>query len=259
MITLAVTIHDPDAGLLWRIKKCLSSVQAFFDDVIVVATPQTHPDVLKYLREKKCIVDHRKKNMVGETYFRAFELGVEQKGSYIFACDFDRALHWIDRYPSELQQLVKKLRKSTGQKAEYIVCERTPRAYRTHHEALYTCEQIANRLVSNALHEKKQHDFMSGVCIASQKTGNTLLHYGPYAGIEHMAVWPLVLQEKGARLAYQAFEGLEWETPNQYREQVRRAGGVRQWRKQLSTLPEWKRRVGHIQQMIDGVIVAQQA
>ncbi len=257
MIVLAATLHDPHAGLLWRMKKCLTLVQALFDKVVVVVTPATHPDVLAYLKDAQCIVERRKKNVVGETYFRAFELGAQQEPGYIFACDFDRILHWVDRYPSELHQVVKKLQRSEKGRAEYIVCERTPRAYRTHHEALYTCEQIANRLVSNALGEKKQHDFLSGACIASQAAAKILLAYGgPYPGIEHMAVWPLVLQKKKVHVSYQAFEGLEWETPHQYREQVRRAGGVREWRKQLSTLTEWKRRVGHIQQMIDGIEVA---
>lgn len=256
MIILATSVHDPHAGLQWISDLHLTELQLLFDDVVLISSPFTNDDFLKKIKEAGVFVTKRKDNKVGKTYFESVKQGSEFHPDYLFYCDFDRILHWIHNSPAELKSLLKFLQRELKKKQpiDYIVCERTPQGYLQHHEALYETEQLPNHIISRAMGETKVHDFLSGAFIFSHEAAHIAQKHGGSEGYQFWGDWPLLLKQKKMKILYKQFHGLNWETPNQNREAVQLAGGVKKWREQLSTPSEWKRRTAMAREFVENII-----
>lgn len=256
MITLTTTIHDPHMGLKWISDLHIKELQELFDNFIIVSSPFTADEYLNELNELGIKVIKRKDNKIGKTYFEAVKQGYKTKADYIFYCDFDRILHWVHSYPTELKRFIKFLRDQTIQKKriDYIVCERTPEGYKKHHEALYETEQLPNKVISKKIGEKNFHDFLSGCFVFSHKAVTSAIEHEGSSGYQFFGEWPLMFKQKKVNILYKQFKGLEWETPNQNREAVEKAGGVEKWREILSTPEEWKKRVKMAREIVETIL-----
>jgi len=256
MILLATSIHDPHAGLKWLSDLHLLELQSLFDGIVLVSSPFTDDAYLKKIQEAGVLVPKRKDNKVGKTYFESVKQGSAFHPDYLFYCDFDRILHWIHNSPEELKSLLKFLSREEKKKhgIDYIVCERTPEGYLQHHEALYETEQLPSRIISWAMGEKKFHDFLSGAFIFSHEAAHIAQKHGGSEGYQFWGDWPLLLKKKKMNILYKQFHGLNWETPNQNREAVKLAGGVKKWREALSTPAEWKRRTIMAREFVENIV-----
>lgn len=256
MIILATSVHDPHAGLQWIWDLHLTQLQSFFDGIVLISSPFTNDDFLKKIKEAGVFVTKRKDNKVGKTYFESVKQGSAFHPDYLFYCDFDRILHWIHTAPEELKSLLKFLEHELKKKhpMDYIICERTSEGYLQHHDALYETEQLPNKIISHAMGEKKFHDFLSGAFIFSHKAFHIIQKQGGSDGYQFWGDWPLFLKKKKMNILYKQFHGLNWETPNQNREAVKLAGGVKKWREQLSTPAEWKRRTAMAREFVENII-----
>ncbi len=256
MIVLACTIHDPQAGLKWLSDKHVSWLLSLFDKVVIVSSPFTSDQYLLSLKQSGPVIKKRTDNRVGRTYFEAIQQACKFNPDYVWYCDFDRILHWSEHFPSELKKFVKFLKMQVGQnkQPDYVVCERTRQGYLKHHTALYETEQIANMVISHSMKQKTMHDFLSGSFVFSRKALRLIQKSGPTSAYEFFGHWPVLLQKNKMKILWKKFHGLEWETPNQNREAVQKAGGVEAWRESLSSPQEWERRTKIARSVVKNIL-----
>lgn len=248
MLTLTCTVHDPKAGLLWLVKKQSQTLLDLFDQVIVVATKSTHKTLVAAIKEAGIVVEKRQGDEVGVTYYEAIKEAWATGADRIFYCDFDRILHWAEWRAAELKTLAKALRRAD--KTDFLVMERSERAYNTHHQALIETEAIANAVISRSLAEDEIHDYLSGSFGLSRQAAEWILRDGHTFDLGFWSLWPLIAKYEKGRIGYRVCEGLEWETPDRYRDEVKKAGGVKKWRDHLSTAEEWAYRTDMAQQFV---------
>lgn len=256
MITLATSVHDPHQGLKWLSDKYLPELSSLFDSIVLVSSPFTPNEYLAELKQSGFDVYKRKDNRIGRTYFETVKRGMKTEPDYLLYCDFDRLLHWIHHHPGELKKLVKFLQAEIPKKnkIDYIIAERRPEDYKQHHEALYETEQLPNKIITQLMGEKNVHDYLSGCFVFSQKTGKYIVEHGGSEGYQFWGAWPVYLKKKKVKILYKRFQGLSWETPNQNREAVERAGGVQKWREALSSPVEWKRRTLMAREFVERIM-----
>ena len=248
MLTLTCTVHDANGGLLWLIEKQASSLLNLFDSVVVVATKGTAPTLSAALRKHGISVVTRPNNTVGLTFYEALKQGWATGADRIFYADFDRILHWAEFRAAELKRLVAALRRTD--KVDYLVLERSPRAYRTHHEALIKTEAIANSVISGVLDGYEIHDYLGGAFVLSRRAAEWVLHEGKTLDLGFYSLWPLLTALHKGKIAYRRCEGLEWETPDRYRAEIKKVGGIAKWRETLATPKEWAYRTDIARQTI---------
>lgn len=248
MLTLTCTVHDPKAGLLWLVKKQAVNLQSLFDQVVVVATKSTDKKLVAALRDFGVVIRQRTGDQVGVTYYEAIKDGWATGADRIFYCDLDRILHWAEFRTAELTTLAKALRRAD--KTDYMALERSERAYDTHHDALIETEAIANAVISRSLAEDKIHDYLSGAFVLSRRAAEWILRDGQTFDLGFWSLWPLLVRYERGRLGYRVCEGLEWETPDRYRDEVKKAGGIKKWREGWSSAQEWAYRTDMAQQFV---------
>lgn len=248
MLTLTCTVHDVNGGLLWLIEKQVSNLLSLFDSVVVVATKGTASSVSVALRERGISVVVRPNNTVGLTFYESLKQGWATGADRVFYADFDRILHWAEFRSAELKKLVTALRRAD--KTDYLVLERSPRAYRTHHEALIKTEAIANSVISGVLDGYAMHDYLGGAFVLSRRAAEWALHEGKTKDLGFYSLWPLLTALHKGKIAYRRCEGLEWETPDRYCDEIKKAGGIAKWRESLNSAQEWAYRTDIAQQTI---------
>lgn len=239
MIVLSTTIHDPEGGLAWLSEKHLGMLRQLFDAIVLVASPATNHQYLHELREQGVHVHQLEENTIGQVYYDAirYALDGDTTPDHVFYCDFDRILHWVHTFADELASFVQYLR--TESQDDYIVCERSERAYASHHGPLYETEKIPNMVISHAVGANKTRDFLSGSYVMSRKAARLAVEMGAYDGWEHFGSWPVLMYDNAFQLSYFSFDGLEWETPDRFQGDVKRAGGLDAWREERNTASEW--------------------
>lgn len=237
MTTLTCGLHDPKGGLLWSAKKHFAILLKTFDHVVMTASPMTDLALIQWLELHGCTVYRRKTNIVTQTYFDSIKHGLETGADTVLYCDADRTLHWARAYPTELKKIAKLTTKS-----DYFIGMRGPREYQSHHDALYYTEQLPNSIISQAMGEKKQRDYLSGCYGFSKKAATYIVKHMKATDFAMFGEWPLIMKRHGFTPTYQVCKGLEWETADQHMDDVKRCGSVEAYRKWLSSPTEWKRR-----------------
>ena len=244
-MVLTCTLHDPHAGLKWLSDQHFAELCGLFQTIIIIASPFTDKAYLEDLKYKGAQVVRREDNSIGITYFTAIQQAGEHSSDWVLYCDFDRVLHWMHYHKQELVALIQEQKLY-----DYAVLERTLEGYGEHHQALYETEQLPNKIISIAMGEMLQRDFFFGAALYSKKSMDIVVEQGGYKDLAHFGAWPVLLWRKGFSIVYKKCNGLSWETPNQYCEAVKKAGGVEAWRETLSTKEEWARRVGMAKEFV---------
>lgn len=237
MTTLTCGLHDPKGGLLWTAKQHLQILLDTFDQVVIIASPATDNTLLVFLKEQGCIVYRRNVNVIAETYFDSIKHGLETGANTILYCDSDRAFHWASTYPKELKVVA-----AIVSKTDYFIGMRGRREYQSHHDALRFTEQLPNAIISQAMGEKKQHDYLSGCYGFSKKAATYIVKHMEAKDFSMFGEWPLLMKHHGFPPTYRVCKGLEWETPDQHMDDVERCGSIEAYREWLSSSTEWKKR-----------------
>lgn len=241
MLTLACGLHDSDAGLAWQLTDQVPVLRSIFNTVVVTATVQTDATVLKELRRLGCRVTKRRSHAYGPglTLREAVRHGHAAAGAGpMLFMDMDRALHWARTKPEEHARIAKR-----AANVEWFIGERSPRAYRTHQRALIETEALANGLLSKALGERRVHDFLAPCIGLSPAARETVLRLPTRRDFSLIGQWILALQKAGFRPTYARCDGMDWETPDQFRDLVKRLGGKAAFRASLDASPaEWEKR-----------------
>ncbi len=142
----------------------------------------------------------------------ALDVALSFGADAIHQADFDRVLHWLECYPDELRATLNRL-----PRADCLITGRTAQAWSTHPRCMVESEALFNRAFSHLL--GLPVDVGAGSKVFSPAAARYVLaHTPPEYGWAIDAAWPLMLLRAGCRVEYVAVDGLEWETPDQFRE-----------------------------------------
>lgn len=230
-ITLAIPYHDPAGGLTDQLARLLPRIGELFERIAVDASAEANPQGLALLRGAGTHIEQTR---------RAFVDGVPQMGqirravvaaalrldaSWIFYCDGDRLLHWLDHYPAELVAALRRIPEH-----DLTVFGRTRRAFESHPHTQRATEQIINDVY--AAISGHDWDVTAAARGLSRRAAQAIVagcHEDSF-GVD--AVWPLFLQQAGGfTMTEIKTEGLEFETATQYRQEVAAAGGDETWKR----------------------------
>ena len=232
-INLVATVHDPGSRLIEHFERQAPKIKKFYNQIFIVATPETGKELINAIRKVGFACKVTKKNSIDITYKLAifhFDKGPVQ------CTDLDRVLHWSEFYGAEFKRAILKV-----PNYDFLLFERTARAHKTHHSALYETEKEANAIISKKLGISYK-DFFAGSVGMSEAARKFIksIEMGP--GWAFLVRFPVKIMEAGMSLGFYKCEGLEWETPDRFKMEIKAVGGLAKWRAAHSTLKEWKRR-----------------
>ena len=240
-VSLASPLHDPEGRLAYLIRKHGKHLKTmYFGSVAVKMTNGTHRDTIKALDSAKIIYESEPKKShyvsMGITYKGAAKMALKFKTRYVHVCDFDRILHWIDKYPNELRDTIEYLPSNYG----LTWIGRTQRAFETHPRTQRETESIVNILASQKAGQ--DIDIMSGSFGFDERTAKLLLKNSKKNDYSFFADFVVVALKQNIETYSITVDGLEWETPDQYRDKIQKEG-YQDWLDEFMSLPEWKRRI----------------
>jgi len=166
------------------------------------------------------------------------ELALQSACDFIFYCDFDRALHWMEYHPQELREVTRQITAF-----DFTVLGRTPRAFATHPRIQRDTEEIINHVFARIT--DRAWDVTAASRGLSRRAAEVIVTGCLDDQISVDVTWPLCMQQRGGfTFGYVETEGLEFETPDRFPGEVAQAGGVAAWSEQLDDDPQhWTNRL----------------
>ncbi len=241
-VALALIHYDPNGALFDQAARVLPQLQHAFADIAVFANAATASQSVEYLRQHGVRVV-AEATQVGLNYLgwirrSAVQLALHGPCPYIFYCDFDRVLHWMEFHPQELTDVAQRLTH-----ADFTVLGRTPRAFATHPRIQRDTEAIINHVFERV--SGRAWDTGAGARGLSRRAAVAIVAGCLDDQISNDVSWPLCLQQRGGfTFGYIETEGLEFETADRFPAEVAQAGGVTQWSEQLDDDPQhWATRL----------------
>lgn len=225
-VALAATHDDPDDALLTATRRVIGWLQALYSGLVVLTTPRTGAGTLALFDELG--VRHTATEQNGIDTLGLVRLEAVRRAAahapHVHLCDWDRLVHWAAHYPDELRATV-----ATIPRYDLLILGRTPRAWNSHPRVQRETEALVNHVFGLAFGQAL--DVTAAARGLSQAALAALLELPtPEATIGNDCAWPLHLaRQPTLTLGYLATEGLEWETPDRYAEQIAAAGGLEAW------------------------------
>lgn len=241
---LVATLHDPDGRLYAQIARVLPVLTNLFDGIAIQATHASQERLIALLTGAGALVRRELPEhfvgymLLGRPRRDALEFALERELTSMLFCDFDRALHWAEFYPDELARIIPYI-----QEYDFIVLGRTERAFASHPRIQRDTEAIVNHVYAQV--SGLAWDITAAARGLSRRAAAALLAGCHEESIGTDGVWPLFLQQAGGfSLGYIATEGLEFETPDRFGDEVAAAGGLEPWLARLDADPRlWAQRL----------------
>lgn len=235
MIVLAVTYYDPNGRLYQAMETAVPLLTDLFDGFVVNASDVSYQPTLDLFRAHGARVNQRPNEtppQIGtyrrEVVAQALEMGAD----FVMLNDGDRAAHWIRNYPDEMAQAAQ-----TIQQADFTVLGRTSRAFAAHPDVQTETERLANRLFATL--SGQQWDVLAAGRGLSRRAAAAVVAHSRDSTVGVDASWPLLLMQLGGfAFGYLETEGLEFETADQFADEIAAAGGEANWKAQLDADPK---------------------
>lgn len=218
-----------------------------FKSLIVVVTPKTHPNIIKVLNNHGFEV-HKGSESIISAYRVALRQALTKESERIFYCDFDRILHWTRSYPNELKEIIQ-----SHSENDFLLIGRTPTAFKTHPETQRETEGIANKIASKILRFSQTRDIISVCWRMKPRLAEISLQIHVTNRYGFYVEWPVVAWQKAENPIYVEVEGLEWETPDRYRKEIREIG-YDNWFIDFKTTREWEKRVRILRDTVESIL-----
>ncbi len=232
---LITTVHDPERRLLRFFKEAGEALAAYSASYAFV-TDSTHPDVIQAFRDAGVCADVGPTGVPGIGQRRVLARAVQAGHEDMFYCDFDRWLHWAGSYPNELSSLPDRV--SQDHAGAWFIClGRTARAVATHPLAQSLPEAATNRALSTVA--GKSLDATAGASWIRLAGARLVLSGSTVTTKATDLEWPgLILRVDSAHVHGASFEGLEFETPDSYQEEITAVGSFEAWIRETYDRPQ---------------------
>ena len=237
-----------------QIERTLPALKHVFSGMAICASHNTHAPALDLFTRAGALIVHGPPDQAVERFKlgaarrAAVELGLQFDQPFILHCDCDRVLHWAERYPEELARVAARV-------ADYdlTVIGRTQRAFDSHPRIQRDTEAIVNRVF--AMTSRQAWDVTAATRGLSRRAAQAILAHCPDVQVSTDVSWTLFLRGSGGyTLGYVETEGMEFETPDRYADQIAQAGGLERWMEQLDANPRhWAHRLDMARVEIEGM------
>lgn len=233
MVMLVSTLHDPEGRMVEATKRLLGRLKDLYEGVALVPTTTTSTELLAALAGAIVEPLEGSNGAVGIGRRHALRLGMRSGAPHMHYCDFDRILHWVGRYPSELAVAVEEI-----ERHDYLMIGRTERAFATHPRVQVDTEGITNHAFS--LWYGEPVDVVAGSCGVSRRAASLLLERSTAPTNATDTEWPAVVHLAGMDVGFIRTEGLEFETPDYFQDQIAAIGSLQAWlEKRSRPLTAW--------------------
>lgn len=250
-VCLASPFHDPKGKFLDLIREYGEMLLQYYQGYAAVSiSHQTSPSVISLLESQQFNVKIESKKadlLIGNNYLNAIKMAINMKTRYVHLTDFDRALHWIKRFPRELRDVIEIFPSCPG----YISFIRTERAFETHPQTQRSTENVINAVASEDAGVNL--DIMSGSYGFEKSLAKKIIKevrrkdYGIYAEFMRIAL------KHHYFISTIEVDGLEWETPDQFHDEIRRES-YSAWLKNFQSLSEWQKRINLLKESTEVLI-----
>ncbi|HET7056866.1 MAG TPA: hypothetical protein VFI12_10410 [Thermomicrobiales bacterium] len=239
---LSATVHDPDGRFLPLLSHVAASL-AWYRSAAFAVTDETDARIATALESLGAEIIQVATGAIGTARRAALRRSAERcHEAGILACDFDRWLHWARHYSRELRCVPERI--AAIRPAPWYVCiGRSARAFATHPQVQRDAEAATNHALEIVV--GFPIDAVAGACWLSPEGLSQVLDHSCEATAATDLEWPAIVHRReAARLAAIQVEGLEFETPSFYQDQVVLAGSVERWIGQTYERPEmWQARL----------------
>jgi hypothetical protein len=226
-------------------RRVLPVLHELYTGIVVLVTFATGARTIDTLRalnvrvEREQAQDRLGLATMGLARQQTLHHAAEMDTASVHLCDWDRILHWAEAYPDELRDVVDAIPRH-----DVLILGRTPRAFATHPRVQRDTERIVNHAFGLAFGQEL--DVTAASRGLSRRAVETLLALpNPEATVGNDCAWPLYLARvPDFVVGYAATEGLEWETPDRYADEITAAGGLDAWIADFDAKPEhWEFRL----------------
>src|ERR1035437_631139 len=236
-VALATPLHDPKGLILPILKQNGQKLKEIYAaNIAVNVTPQTNKETINLLKEFGFNVQVSKEGSIGEDYRNAIQLALSLNTSFIHLLDFDRALHWADRFSDELKNVEQQIAHYVG----YVSFVRSKKAFETHPITQRSTETAVNAIASEVA--GMGVDIMSGSLGMERDLAQLVIKESKRDDFGFYAEPLMIAKKHNCPINTIEVEGLEWETPDQYKEQIEKYG-YSAWLAKFQSLGEWEKRV----------------
>lgn len=247
-VSLVSPLHDPKG----RILKILEVhgkrlINLYNGNAVIGVTSTTNNktlELLKFLNFKIQIQNKVAGPDLGSNYRDALKLGLDFKTSHIHLLDFDRALHWVNRFSIELQDVISRIPSYSG----LLSFIRTRRAFESHLLIQRSTETTVNAIASKVA--KIDVDIMSGSFGFNRELVELIVKESKRTDFGIYAEFLTIALRHEMKINTMEVEGLEWETPDQFKDKIEQEGYIA-WLNEFESLPEWQKRVMLIENSTD--------
>ncbi|MEK7559403.1 MAG: hypothetical protein AAB521_03785 [Patescibacteria group bacterium] len=235
---LVSPLYDPDARLAQQVLNNGDKLfKIYAGNIFVSISHKTSEETERALEKVKIpFITSAHQISLGENYRRAIAGGLKLQASHIHLVDFDRALHWAQRYPDELRRIDKEVEKIKG----FISFVRTRRAFESHPLIQRTTETAVNAIATEIV--GMDVDIMSGSFGFDRKLAEEIMRDSRRNDFGIYAEFLTIALKHKKKINVIEVEGLEWETPDQFQDKIEKEG-YSAWLEEFESLPEWKKRI----------------
>ncbi len=227
-VGLAATHHDPDDAMLPQALRVLPLLHDLYAQMLVLVSPETGQRTVDMLAEHGLRVERQAEpadiDTLGLTRLDTIRRASSGGAAHLQLCDWDRLIHWAEAYPDELREVVEAIPRH-----DLLILGRTARAFATHPRVQRDTEALINHAFGLAFGQPL--DVTAASRGLSRRAWAALLALPqPEPSSGNDCAWPLYLaRTPDLVIGYAATEGLEWETPDRYGDDIARAGGLDAW------------------------------
>lgn len=235
-MTIALAATWPPRGELPRLLRLWDALANLYEAVVIVVPPDVPDELIQTagsLPGFNLLLTADWRSGKHQSLQQALVANVD----WVQYCDFDRLLHWLECFPSELSETL------GVTSADCLILGRTEQAWATHPRCMIETEALFSVPFSYLLH--RPMDLGAGSRLFSRKAAEIIVEQCPAEwGWAVDVAWPLVLQAVGCSIAYREVDGLAWETPDQHRAQAADEDTRRQRIRDFDSDPiRWRERV----------------
>jgi SAM-dependent methyltransferase len=212
-ITLATTWYS--RGEFPRFIRFLPLLEECYARLVICFIPGDDPSIQEHFTTGALSSDPKITFCLNEARnngrYLAIKTALEPPSDFIHYADMDRLLHWVETNQDEWLRIVNEIEKS-----DCIILGRTEAARRTHPQVLIATEILSNRVTSHFL--GAEMDVSAGSKSFSHKAAQYLVEQASLANsIGTDAAWPILLKKAGFSVKYIQVEGLDYESPDQFK------------------------------------------
>ncbi len=237
---LATTFHEPEFRLKIAFKKALPEIKKLFPLRLTCCTPTTNNGVISFLKKQGFVVLISPSISQIETYTLALKFALEQVKEKtiqkILYIDLDRLIHWINFFPDEIANLTQRT------DFDYLHISRNARAFDTHPLTQKETEVVVNEMASKILGFERVIDFISACFALSPLLLEKLLDDKHETSMGFYCSWPVFCWRLAKSKLIVEVEGLEWETPDRFQDEISEKG-YDTWLEHFQSAREWEKRV----------------